>query len=117
VQKRLRIADAHRGAVGLAHEEHAAAHGHDGEIRGLVCGVRPYLAEWSDRGEDQARVHLGEGVIAQPEALECSRREGFNHEVSGAGQAQEEIPTLGSGKVQSDTAFVRIKSPPEQAAL
>ena len=106
-----------RRLVRVAGERHAAAHGHDLDVRGKIPAVGSGEAEGRDGHQHGVGVGGPDDVAAETDPFQITRPEGLQHEVRLLHQALEQPLPLGRLEVERDPALVVVEREPVEALL
>ena len=105
-----RVGPGARGrAAGVAGGAEGAAGGLADGVEGLVLAIRPVRPEAFDAGQHDARVDLGEFVVAQTEALQGVGGEVLGDDVGVLEQVEEDGLALGVFQVEGDRPLVGVE--------
>ena len=113
----LRKRHPERRLVRIAGERHAAAHGHDLDVRGPVATVGAGQAEGGDGHQHGVGVGRADDVVAETDLFEPARPEGLQHEVRLLHEALEQRLPLRRLEVQRDAALAVVEGEPVEALL
>ena len=79
--------------------------------------IRASLPKGRNGHKDQARVHLSQDIIPQPQFLQVSWRKAFHDDIVSGEQAQQQVAASCGLYLQGNTTFVGIKRQEEGTAL
>src|SRR5204862_8206750 len=95
--------------AGLTRDRHQSAHRREQQVVAGKPRRELTRAERADRAEDHALLLLGDGVIAEPEALEGPRTERLDEDVRALAERSGELDVAGVFEVERDRALVAVE--------
>ncbi len=109
MQSRLRQAHLERRLTFLAHQVHHAAGRPAHDVGPLIILARARVAERSNRGVDEARIALGERVVAEANRVEMTERQRLDEEIRVRGELGDDRAAIGAREICGDRFFSSVK--------
>jgi hypothetical protein len=104
-----RVAGLDRRSARLAGHRHQPGKALRDQVEAALVGVRAVAAVARDRAVDQARVHLAQDVVAEPQLFQRAAPVVLGQDVGILHHAQQDRPALRGLEVQRDPALVAVQ--------
>ena len=114
VERRLRIANRHGRAVGVALQAEQPAGGFECEFRSRAARLGSALAIRSHGDVDQPRVQLAQPLVTETTGLHHPRVERFDQDVRGGDEPPQPSPVVPVTQVEHDAALAQRHGGPVQ---